>query len=249
MKTKLNPWIWLFILIGFTVMLLELVITERILFFLHPRMVKFVYFAITVLVILLIDQIKLLYFNHKNLRKESIKWSFLIYLIPLFLALFRPTYLSGAILENKHISLGERPMVENQEPQIDINSDQKITPDIYEDGFLEIIEDLQENLNSRIGSEVELVGFVFRTSTFSENQFVVSRLLITCCTADAGVAGILVEGENLDIFPNDSWVKVIGKVEKHFYSDPQANLEFEIPKLVVISIEEIEPLSTPYIFP
>jgi len=251
-KTKLNPWIWLFIMIGFFVMLFELVIIGCILFFLHPRMVKFVYFALTVLLILTISQLFHLYKTYKKSKYEPIKWGHIIYLVPLVLALFRPTYLSAEMLANKHISLGERPVTFQNDLWEDLADDEEdyIPPMmLINDEFLRVVDDLQMNLVSRVGTEVELVGFVFKTPTLSEKQFVVARLLITCCTADAGVVGILVEGERGITYTSDTWVRVVGRVEKHVYTDSQMGYELELPKLMIVSIEEIEPLPTPYIYP
>jgi uncharacterized repeat protein (TIGR03943 family) len=43
------------------------------------------------------------------------------------------------------------------------------------------------------GQPVDVIGFVFRDERFAEDQFMVTRFVVSCCVADANVAGMVVE--------------------------------------------------------
>ncbi|MBG9798680.1 hypothetical protein ABD73_13450 [Brevibacillus laterosporus] len=58
------------------------------------------------------------------------------------------------------------------------------------------------------GHPLELMGFVYRQPNMQENEFVVARFSVSCCTADAQVSGVLVQSPNAKEFKTDSWVKV-----------------------------------------
>lgn len=60
------------------------------------------------------------------------------------------------------------------------------------------------------GHSLETTGFVYRQPEFTKSEFVVARFTVSCCTADATVAGVLVDAKNAKSFPTDSWVKVKG---------------------------------------
>ncbi|MCR8979813.1 TIGR03943 family putative permease subunit [Brevibacillus laterosporus] len=60
------------------------------------------------------------------------------------------------------------------------------------------------------GHPLELMGFVYRQPNMQENEFVVARFSVSCCTADAQVSGVLVQSPNAKEFKTDSWVKVNG---------------------------------------
>lgn len=62
------------------------------------------------------------------------------------------------------------------------------------------------------GHSLKTVGFVYRQPDFKKTEFVTARFTVSCCTADATVAGVLVDAPNAKSFATDSWVKVKGKL-------------------------------------
>ena len=51
----------------------------------------------------------------------------------------------------------------------------------------------------------------------NQNQFVIGRFAIDCCSADALPYGVLVEDTNAPKYMNDAWIKVRGKLETTVY--------------------------------
>jgi putative membrane protein len=68
------------------------------------------------------------------------------------------------------------------------------------------------------GQRITLHGFVYRDDQFPEDTLLVSRLLISCCVADASLVGFHVRVENADDFANDEWVDVTGIVAAFLFN-------------------------------
>ncbi|CFJ17387.1 TIGR03943 family protein [Brevibacillus sp. AY1] len=92
------------------------------------------------------------------------------------------------------------------------------------------------------GKEVETMGFVYHQSDFSEQQFVVARFSVSCCTADANVFGILVEDSEAKKYEIDSWVKVRGKLELR-----SAN-GYDMLVLRASQVEKVDAPKDPYVY-
>lgn len=58
-----------------------------------------------------------------------------------------------------------------------------------------------------------LCGFVYKDDLFPKNTVLISRLFISCCAADASIVGFHVKVENTDVFKDDDWICVQGKME------------------------------------
>jgi putative membrane protein len=62
------------------------------------------------------------------------------------------------------------------------------------------------------GQPIEMIGFVWRRPEMSKDQFVLSRFVVTCCTADGLAVGMPVVWPDGAAHPTDSWVRVKGMV-------------------------------------
>lgn len=114
----------------------------------------------------------------------------------------------------------------------------------FEDkGFMETMTALDLYLDNFIGKQVEISGFVYRENEMMPNQFVVSRLAMQCCSADASPYGILVESTLSHSYAADTWVKVTGTLGKTNYNG------YEFMKLDAKRLEKIQPPKIPYVYP
>lgn len=248
---KINQWLWWFILLGFLIMLGELVWSNRIRFLLHPRMNIFVYLGIVLLMALLGHQSLLL--TQKSKAKKRFRWGYLVFCLPLMLAATRPQLMASDILENKPLIIGQAEVAAETVTETQRVQDEAIQEETsleVKDPFYAQVMNLQSNLDQSIGESITIEGFVFKQDNFEPSQMVVARLLITCCASDAGVLGILVESnESLEAFAADSWVRAQGKVTAFTYYDEGTQSEFTLPKLELTLIESIEPYASPYVYP
>lgn len=114
---------------------------------------------------------------------------------------------------------------------------------IPDKGFMEYLTALDLYLHAFIGKQVELSGFVYRQDDLPQKQFVVSRLAMQCCSADASPYGVLAEARDAEQYATDSWVKLRGTVSKTMLGG------MEIMKLDAVSVVKIEAPASPYIYP
>jgi len=89
----------------------------------------------------------------------------------------------------------------------------------------------------------DVVGFVFRDDRFGEDQFFLSRFTVSCCVADAAVAGLVVQGVDAASWQTDQWVQVQGKIVEGTFNGAVS------PVLLAESITPTETPRQPYLYP
>jgi putative membrane protein len=88
-----------------------------------------------------------------------------------------------------------------------------------------------------IGQDADVIGFVYRDSRFSDNQFFVTRFTLTCCVADALPVGLVVQvPEDGTQYATDSWVRVKGHFEE---------VSFDGTLIPVLFADEVIPIEQP----
>ena len=94
-----------------------------------------------------------------------------------------------------------------------------------------------------IGQTADVIGFVFRDGRLTENQFLVSRFVITCCAADGLAIGMVVNWDQTSTLTENTWVRVKGAVEPY-------QLEGQpVPLIQADSVEVVQEPEQPYLFP
>lgn len=94
-----------------------------------------------------------------------------------------------------------------------------------------------------VGEQADVVGFVYRDSRFTDDQFWLARFTIVCCVADALPVGVVVQlPETGEAYPTDSWVRVRGHFEEQLVED---NLTLV---LIADQIEHVERPAQPYLY-
>ncbi|MCA1031481.1 TIGR03943 family protein [Bacillus timonensis] len=85
---------------------------------------------------------------------------------------------------------------------------------VQDEFFIQTLSILDENLDSFIGKQIKMTGFIYREEGFRKDQAVIARFSVSCCVADAAVYGVLAEGEMLEELEVDTWIDVIGTIGK-----------------------------------
>lgn len=114
---------------------------------------------------------------------------------------------------------------------------------VTEENYLDVMTVLDLFLDRFVGKEIEIIGFAFREPDFEDHQIVIARFSMTCCTADAGVYGTLVESEDASNFDDDTWLYAKGTIKKGTYHD------FVLPIIVDTYLVEVDQPDTPYVYP
>ncbi|WP_058304091.1 TIGR03943 family putative permease subunit [Gorillibacterium timonense] len=115
--------------------------------------------------------------------------------------------------------------------------------DVKETGFMEILGALDLFKEPFLGKKIRLSGFVYREKDMGEGSFVVSRLAMQCCSADAAPYGLLVRSSMSTTYQKDDWVTVTGTIESSTYQGQ------EIITVKAESISRIQAPDSPYVYP
>jgi len=114
---------------------------------------------------------------------------------------------------------------------------------VKEEGFLETLTSLDLYRDNFIGKTIRISGFVYREDDMSEDTFVISRMAMQCCSADASPYGFLVQWDDANAFEKDKWIEVIGTFGLTEYNG------IEIVQLKATEITTIEAPNDPYVYP
>lgn len=90
---------------------------------------------------------------------------------------------------------------------------------ITEQGFAELLTTISLFHANYIGKQIEISGFVYREEGMNENQFIVARLIMSCCSADSLPYGVIVHSERAKDFQNNDWIKLVGRIDRTNYND------------------------------
>ncbi|MEW9699232.1 TIGR03943 family protein [Paenibacillus sp. SI8] len=85
--------------------------------------------------------------------------------------------------------------------------------------YMETLATLNLYLDNYVGKEIQISGSVFRLGTLDKNKFVLGRLGVSCCAADANPVGVVVEDANANEYANDEWLTIKGTISKTTYKN------------------------------
>lgn len=249
MKKKLNfnEFAWFIILLGLTICIYTEIRNGFLLYFIHPRMKGLVYFLCIVLAVLTIFQVPKVFVDYKS-RKEKIRIGYIIFIIPiLFITAVNPSGLNPEISEKRGLVLVDNDVLAN----IDRNENLKgssnksnETVEMTDDNFYKIYQDLCKNPQNYNNKKIIISGFTYKDEDSMEEKFIVGRMLITCCAADASIIGLECKNESSTSTPlkMNKWVKVTGRISQTIYHAQNAAKDRNVP---LIQVEKIDYISLP----
>ncbi|MGX1262524.1 putative membrane protein [Rossellomorea marisflavi] len=112
---------------------------------------------------------------------------------------------------------------------------------VRDEQYIQTLSVVDEQLDSSIGKEIQLTGFIYKDEGFSKNEVVISRFTVTCCVADASVYGILSRSEELAALEPDTWVQVSGILDKADFNG------VAMPVIKHPVFKKVEPPENPYV--
>lgn len=107
---------------------------------------------------------------------------------------------------------------------------------VHERGFSEVLSTLNAYKVYFEGKRLEIGGFVTREKGLNNKQFILSRFLLSCCSADALPYGIIVEADQAKKYKNNTWLEIAGTIKLVNYKGQQ--------QLALVP-ERISPLKKP----
>jgi len=110
--------------------------------------------------------------------------------------------------------------------------------------FYECMDEINNNLDKYIGIKIQIVGYVYKgNEEFADDEFVPARLMMVCCAADMVPVGFLCRYNKASEFTEDTWVKVIGTIEKTKYKGETS------PYIKAKNVKKTEKPVSEYVYP
>jgi uncharacterized repeat protein (TIGR03943 family) len=166
-------------------------------------------------------------------------FSLIVLIVPLMIGILSPEQpLSSSSLSKRGISLTTSLNSGQESSQtLEVIADDRTILDWIK------LFNYADDHSTTIGENVNVIGFVYHDSRLENDQFMVSRFVITCCAADAFAIGMPVDGiENMDLADN-TWVNVKGTLDILTIADDI------VPMIHAASIEIVAEPEQPYLYP
>ncbi|MYL42651.1 TIGR03943 family putative permease subunit [Virgibacillus salexigens] len=104
-------------------------------------------------------------------------------------------------------------------------------------------EMINKEMDSFVGKEISLKGFVYKEDDFKSNQLVLGRFLITHCVADSSIIGFLSSVEDATELTEDTWVEATGTIYIEEYNGTR------MPAINISDYQVIDEPEQPYLYP
>jgi putative membrane protein len=277
-KLNLNELIWFLILIGFTYYFYKIINTNKITLFVHPKMVKYIKFALYFFIILVVFQGRNVFTSKRTKILRLGYIMFLIPLALGFLLKPEGVSVNTVInkgfsltsqlkintLKHKHITLEDGTEVcEHSEKDINSTEVDNIllnkslegmtqvksgVIDMSNQDFTNNYEDIYGSPHNYIGRVINMKGFIYKQKDLKKDEFILSRILVSCCAADAQLAGLLCDYDQGKVFAEDTWVNIEGTLGEREYKDSKSGEISVIPIIKVSKIKKIDKEDNGYIY-
>jgi putative membrane protein len=159
--------------------------------------------------------------------------------IPLIFGILVPVRpLSTSSLNTRSIGLSAPASIEDQSVKtMEVAPDDRTVLDWIK------IFNYEEDLSSYLGTEANVIGFVYHDPRLEGDRFMISRFVITCCVADAFAIGMAVDWPDSIDLADDTWVNVKGTVDVLTVDGQQ------VPLIHAQSIVPTQAPEQPYLYP
>jgi uncharacterized repeat protein (TIGR03943 family) len=121
---------------------------------------------------------------------------------------------------------------------------------VDDDSFARTVDLVWDGPDRFLGREVEMTGFVYRRPEWPAETWVIARLSIWCCAADAAVVGFLAHSADARTAPPDgTWVRVHGTLQTRDSFVAGATVMAHAPEVASVTWDRIEAPRFEYVFP
>jgi putative membrane protein len=277
-KLNLNELIWFLILVGFTCYFYFITSTGKITLFVHPKMVKYVRFALCFFIVLSIFQVRNIFSNKRAKALKLGYFMFIIPLtlgfflkagelsidtvinkgfsltsqLKINILKHEHTTIDGALeqckheQEHNHVADGANDALNNAKESIELVKDRTIV--MTNENFIKNYEDIYGNSCNYVSRVINMKGFIYRQEGLREDEFILSRMLVSCCMADVQLVGLLCDYNGEGVFTDGNFVSIEGILGEREYKDPKNGETVVIPIIKITEIEKIDKLSNEYIY-
>lgn len=230
--------LWFIVLILLDLYIIYLIFTNKMDFYVGKKMIKYSYITVLMISIILVFQFKNIFTSKGN---SNVKIKLIPIIITLILGVisintketFKHTELNKELKENKTSSIDMKSLYEHEldYTSIEKGNDKKDILIVNEDNPM-VLEDIRINPEKYIGRNLEIHGFVCKESYLNKNQFIIGRIVMTCCAADSKVVGIIGEYDKANDLNENEKIIVRGAIGSSTIKDDN-NVSHRIPIIII----------------
>lgn len=223
----------------FLVLMVYLVQSGKYGMYVTKRMIPYFYFTAGILLLWVVDSARRLFqpsYKNKMAHVLVLILPTLFFLLPHGLIEESNFALGGEEEMMSQLSASAPPprVIGTELPGLDKEAKTIV---ISDDDFGPWYTELMVNGKEYDGYSIEVKGEMLRSEEFmKEGEFVVARLLMTCCVADVAPGGIFCKYPQLSELQKGKWYKIFGTLEV------ESLMGYDIAKIQVERFEEAQPV-------
>ncbi|MBU3143526.1 TIGR03943 family putative permease subunit [Clostridium sp. CF012] len=122
------------------------------------------------------------------------------------------------------------------------------TINMTSENFINTYEEIYGSPHNYIGRSINMKGFIYKQKGLNKAEFILSRIVVSCCAADAQIVGILCDYSEEKIFPESTWVNIEGTLGERDYKDAKSGEISVIPIIKVSKVEKLDVQNNDYIY-
>ena len=220
-----------FVMLMVAVFMARLVISGNVSRYMNPKNAPWLVYCAVLLAVMAFSNVLYASLYEKasenGSKKKNMFSHMYLFVLPVILCLCVGTFkLDTTLLANKGISLSSKTTVQTLKVtkgksnltedelagDVTYNEDGDImmtSSSTFNSGFLS----LRESDTSLIGKRIQIVGFVYKSKDFGDDQFVIARNAMVCCNLDMQVTGYLADCEDASVLEAGNWVHAKGTLD------------------------------------
>ncbi len=246
---------WAAILLAWALWMLRLLASGEVLLYLHPRMKIFVWFAVLGFLVL---SATTAWSALRGRGRRAPRAGYAVFLVPLVLAIAGGPRALGADAADTRlmrISSPAAPLTPSgpsagRTLESILASTAPGSVLFFEDDFHSAMAaDMAATPDRYEGRRLSLVGFAHRVPGLPADQVFLTRLLITCCAADAEPVGVLASWPSAAELKGGEWMRVTGVAKRTAYRNPYTGKDSSISMILVDEVVPGEKPASPYLYP
>ncbi len=177
--------------------------------YLHPRLIPLIGISIGIFLMMIFCLMTQLYRNQPQ-KKSHVKY--FIFVLPLVFGFVLPNTVTPPqyVTPPKNNAQEER----SKKSKI-INFQKEMVGDtivINDQNYLSWVNEIYQNTSQYLGKKIIVTGFVYRQPELKEGEFILARLLMTCCAADVQTVGFRCSYSNEKNLQARQWLKIEGEL-------------------------------------
>jgi len=223
-----------YMLIALAYALAFLLLSGKMHLFLSPRFIPFDYFALVFVSMLAAYKF---FYRKDDVRVDKV--AVVVFIFFMIIALFVPPVKTvdadvfGSISAE---GANDAALYEIAKGEIGPEPTGEIM-NFTDESWSEMHSELYSNLSGHVGDRIAVSGFVYKTDSLPDGQFIVGRYLMWCCVADAIPKLIVVESNYTEYISNEWWLHVEGNISATINNQTGEIMPLVLPESIDI-IEE-----------